>query len=174
MIKERIKNTLELEKKQIAESEHLSQDEKLQLTELVSEAAECTNGYEEPEKVQRVAETTFHVTTAMVKVMEQLAENNDLTKQLDQTVKNIDRKESLRDTQVIKINDDLAKIGRSVGRISVAVENRVKRDIRDLGWKDTLKLIAVKPWVWIFLVFFVFSPKCIELVQILIKKFGGG
>lgn len=98
MIKERIKNTLELEKKQIIESKHLTQDEKLQLTELVSEAAECTNGYEEPEKVQRMAETTFHVTTAMVKVMEQLAENNDLTKQLDQTMKGIDRKESLRDT----------------------------------------------------------------------------
>jgi len=172
MIKERIKNTLELEKKQISDSKHLTQDEKLQLTELVSEAAECTNGYEEGEKVQRVAETTFHVTTAMVKVMEQLAENNDLTKQLDETVKGIDRKESLRDTQVIKINEDLVKIGASVGKISLAVENRVKRDIRDLGWKDTVKLVMVKPWFWIFLVFFVFSPKCVELVQILIKKFG--
>ena len=139
----------------------------------MSEAAECTNGYEEQEKVQRVAETTFHVTTAMVKVMEQLAENNDLTKELDRTVKNIDRKESMRDTQIIKINGDLAKIGQDVSKISIAVDSRVKRDIRDLGWKDTLKLIAVKPWVWLFLVFFVFSPKCVELVQILIKKFGG-
>ena len=66
----------------------------------------------------------------------------------------------------------MLKIGQDVSKISVAVENRVKRDIRDLDWKDTLKLIAVKPWVWIFFVFFVFSPKCVELVQILIKKFG--
>lgn len=55
----------------------------------MSEAAECTNGYEESEKVQRVAETTFHVTTAMAKVMEQLAENNDLTKNLDGTMKDV-------------------------------------------------------------------------------------
>ena len=68
MMKERIKNALELQKKQIAESGHLTPDEKLQLTELVSEAAECTNGYEEGEKVQRVAETTFHVTTAMTRL----------------------------------------------------------------------------------------------------------
>ena len=50
-MKERIKNALELQKKQIVESEHLSQDEKLQLTELVSEAAECTNGYDGEDKV---------------------------------------------------------------------------------------------------------------------------
>jgi len=50
-IKEKIKNVLELEKKQIHDSKYLTPDEKLQLTELVSEAAECTNGYEESEKV---------------------------------------------------------------------------------------------------------------------------
>ena len=83
MMKEKIKNALELEKQQISGSRHLTPDEKLQLTELVSESAECTNGYEEPEKVQRVAETTFHVTMAVAKMMEQLAENNDLTKNLD-------------------------------------------------------------------------------------------
>lgn len=50
-IKEKIRNALELEKMQIRDSKHLTQDEKLQLTELVSEAAECTNGYEDGEKV---------------------------------------------------------------------------------------------------------------------------
>ena len=51
MMKEKIKNALDLEKKHISESKHLTPDEKLQLTELVSESAECTNGYEESEKV---------------------------------------------------------------------------------------------------------------------------
>lgn len=144
-IKEKIKNVLELEKKQIHDSKYLTPDEKLQLTELVSEAAECTNGYEESEKVQRVAETTFHVTTAMAKVMEQLAENNDLTKQLDSTMKTAVEKDK-------QIESDIKKI-------AAAVECRQKKDIRDLSWKDVIKLTLVKqPWLWLFLAALVFSP----------------
>ena len=106
-MKERIKNALELQKKQIVESEHLSQDEKLQLTELVSEAAECTNGYDGEEKVQHVAETTFHVTTAMTKVMQQLAENNDLTKELDYAMKQSAQKDIERDQMLNQIVRDI-------------------------------------------------------------------
>ncbi len=164
MMKERIKNALELQKRQIAESNHLTSDEKLQLTELVSEAAECTNGYEEGEKVQRVAETTFHVTTAMTRLTEQLAENNDLTKELDSTMKAVVLKEDARDKAI-------GKIGEEVGKIGAAVENRVKRDIRDLNWKDTMKLVLVKPWFWLFLAFFVFSPKCVELFEKFCDRF---
>lgn len=163
-MKERIKNALELQKKQISDSAHLTPDEKLQLTELVSEAAECTNGYEEGEKVQRVAETTFHVTTAMAKVMDQLAENNDLTKNLDGTMKKVVENDR-------SLNDQVGKIGGEVEKISEAVQNRIKRDIRDLGWKDTMKLVLVKPWIWIFLAFFAFSPKCLELAQLAIDRF---
>ena len=163
-MKERIKNTLDLQKKQIADSKHLTPDEKLQLTELVSESAECTNGYGEGEKVQRVAETTFHVTMAMARVMDQLAENNDLTKDLDGTMKQVVQNEN-------RLNGQIGKIGGEVEKISAAVQNRIKRDIRDLGWKDTLKLVLVKPWIWIFLVFFAFSPKCVELVQMLLDRF---
>ena len=164
IMKERIKNTLELQKKQIAESEHLSQDEKLQLTELVSEAAECTNGYEGEEKVQRVAETTFHVTTAMTKVMQQLAENNDLTKELDSTMKQSAQKDIERDQK-------LSQIISNIEQVATAVQSSPKRDIKDLNWKDTMKLVLVKPWIWVFFAIFVFSPKCIELVQLLVDKF---
>ena len=164
MMKERIKNALELQKRQIAESGHLTPDEKLQLIELVSEAAECTNGYEEGEKVQRVAETTFHVTTAMTRLTEQLAENNDITKELDSTMKSVVLKEDARDKAI-------GKIGGDVEKIQAAVENRVKRDIRDLNWKDTMKLVLVKPWFWAFLTFFVFSPKCVELFEKFCDRF---
>ena len=163
-MKERIRNTLDLQKKQIADSKHLTPDEKLQLTELVSESAECTNGYGEGEKVQRVAETTFHVTMAMARVMDQLAENNDLTKDLDGTMKNVVEREDARDTVIRKIGQDVEKIG-------VAVENRVKRDIRDLDWKDTMKLVLVKPWIWLFFALLVFSPKCLELFDRVCDKF---
>ena len=150
-LKEKIKNTLELEKRQINESRYLSSDEKLQLTELVSDAAECTNGFTEQEKVQHLSETTFHITTAFVKVMEQLAENNDLTKNLDDTIKEMNKK---------------------VDAVSDIVGNRVKRDVRDLDIKNVVKLILIKPWFWIFLTFFVFSPKCVELAQMIASKFG--
>ena len=157
-MKEKIKNALELEKRQISDSKHLTQDEKLQLTELVSEAAECTNGYEEEEKVQRMAETTFHVTTAMTKVMKQLAENNDLTQKLDETMKTVVEKEE--------------KIESEVQKIAIAVDRRVKKDIRDLGWKDTFKLALVKqPWPWLFLGIVAFSPVGIDFFKWLIKFF---
>lgn len=158
MMKERIKNTLELEKQQISSSQHLTQDEKLQLTELVSEAAECTNGYEEAEKVQRVAETTFHVTTAVAKVMEQLAENNDLTKSLDQTMKTVVEKEE--------------KIEQNVQKISEAFDTRAQRDIRDLDWKNTLKLALVKqPLAWIFLMVILFTPYGADFVKFIMGLF---
>lgn len=157
-IKEKIKNALELEKRQIYDSKHLTQDEKLQLTELVSEAAECTNGYEESEKVQRVAETTFHVTTAMAKVMQQLAENNDLTKELDETMKTVIEKEE--------------KIAFEVQKIAIAVDGRMKKDIRDLNWKNTFKLALVKqPWPWLLLGVIAFSPVGNDFFKWLMKLF---
>ena len=158
MMKEKIKNALELEKQQISGSQYLTPDEKLQLTELVSESAECTNGYEEPEKVQRVAETTFHVTMAVAKMMEQLAENNDLTKSLDQTMKTVVEKEE--------------KIGQNVQKISEAVDQRVQKDIRDLDWKNTLKLALVKqPLAWIFLTVILFSPYGADFVKFIMGLF---
>ena len=163
-MKERIKNALELQKKQIVESEHLSQDEKLQLTELVSEAAECTNGYDGEDKVQRVAETTFHVTTAMTKVMQQLAENNDLTKELDYAMKQSAQKDIERDQMLNQIISNVKKV-------ATVVQSSPKRDIKDLNWKDTIKLVLVKPWIWVFFAIFAFSPKCVELVHLLIDKF---
>jgi len=144
----------------------------LQLTELVSDAAECTNGFTEQEKVQHLSETTFHVTTAMVKVMEQLAENNDLTKNLEEGFTKLEGKISKREEFIDGLGKKVDGMGQKVDAIQQAVQNRVKRDIRELGWKDTMKLVMVKPWVWIFLAFFVFSPKCIELVQLLINYFG--
>lgn len=52
------------------------------------------------------------MTTAMAKVMEQLAENNDLTKQLDVTTKQLDvtmkdalEKDELIEAEVKKISD---------------------------------------------------------------------
>ena len=51
------------------------------------------------------------------------------------------------------------------------MQSSPKRDIKDLNWKDTAKLILVKPWIWVFFAIFVFSPKCVELVHLLIDKF---
>ena len=42
---------------------------------------------------------------------------------------------------------------------------RSKRNIKELNWSDTVKLVLVKPWVWIFASFFVFSPKAVEILQ---------
>jgi len=142
-MKEKIKNILDLEKERINKSRFLSADEKLQLAGLVSEAAECTNGLTEQEKIQNLSETTFGITTVIVKVMDQLSENNNLTKSLDE----------------------------KMGAIQDMVHNRVKRDIRDLGWADTIKLCLVKPWIWIFLGVVCFSPKGLEILQMLLQHF---
>lgn len=166
-MKERIKNALELQTNHICESKSLTADEKMQLTELVSEAAECTNGYDEQEKVQRLAETTFHVTTALARVTQQLSENNALTKNLDGTLCEIGKKEAGRDASLKRIDGEVQKISAAVQQAAAG-----KRDIKNLSWKDTAKLVLVKPWVWVFLAFFVFSPKCLELLQIAMKKMG--
>lgn len=140
-IKEKIKSIRDLERDRINASHYLSADEKLELTSLVTDAAECTNGYTEQEKVQNISETTFAITTLIVKIMEQLSENNELTKTLAQKVDNL----------------------------SQVVGNRVKRDIRELSMKDTLKLVFVKPWIWVFLSVICFSPKGLQVLEIVMQ-----
>ena len=140
-IKEKIKSIRDLERDRINASHYLSADEKLELTSLVTDAAECTNGYTEQEKVQNISETTFAITTLIVKIMEQLSENNELTKTLAQKVDNL----------------------------SQVVGNRVKRDIRELSVKDTLKLVFVKPWIWVFLSVICFSPKGLQVLEIVMQ-----
>ena len=140
-IKEKIKSIRDLERDRINASHYLSADEKLELTSLVTDAAECTNGYTEQEKVQNISETTFAITTLIVQIMEQLSENNELTKTLAQKVDNL----------------------------SQVVGNRVKRDIRELSVKDTLKLVFVKPWIWVFLSVICFSPKGLQVLEIVMQ-----
>lgn len=73
-------------------------------------------------------------------------------------------KETERDEKLCKISADIEKV-------ALNMQSSPKRDIKDLNWKDTAKLILVKPWIWIFFAIFAFSPKCIELVQLLADKF---
>ena len=46
------------------------------------------------------------------------------------------------------------------------------RKIEDLDWMDTLKLILVKPWIWICVGIIFFSPKGVEIIQLLLNYFG--
>lgn len=86
-----------------------------------------------------------------------------MTKQLDTTMKSVIEKEDARDGVLSAVSAD-------VKHISEAVHNRIAKDIRDLNWKDVLKLVLVKPWLWLCLALLSFSPKGVELIATLFDK----
>ena len=64
------------------------------------------------------------------------------------------------------------KIEQNVQKISEAVNQRVQKDIRDLDWKNTLKLALVKqPLAWIFLIVILFSPYGADFVKFVASLF---
>lgn len=139
----------------IQESVHFTNDEKIRLASLVTDAAECTNGLTEQEKVQNLSETTFGIVTAIINLTEQLNQNNSLTKDVKETLDQFGREKTEMEREV-----------------SLLEKRPVKNDIRNLGWKDTMKLCLVKPWVWILLSVMTFSPKGLEVLDLLLQKFG--
>ena len=88
----------------------------------------------------------------MVNLTEQLNENNTLTAKV---AEKIDALEEQRKESQTKYEDLVNQV-------------RSKRDIKDLGWKDTIKLVLVKPWFWVFLAVTTFSPKGLEIIQLLL------
>ena len=146
---------MDMDLEKIHNSEHFSNDEKIRLTSLLTDAAECTNGLTEYEKVQNLSEITFGVVTAVINITEQLNENNRITKEV---------KQSLDEFKIEK-----KQIEEEVHQLE---KRPTKNNIKDLDWKATLKLCLVKPWIWIFLSVVTFSPKGLEVLNLLIDKFG--
>ena len=153
-IKDKIMVQRDLHLERINKSKSLTNEEKISLTGLVVDAAEGTNGLTEHDKIQNVSETTFLLATAMVNLTEQLNENNSLTAKVAEKIDGLEKQR--KDSQQ-KYQDLVEQV-------------RTKRDIKNLDWKDTMKLVLVKPWFWIFLAVTTFSPKGLEIIQLLLGQ----
>ena len=70
MISESVKGRMETAIESIRESRDLDANEKLFLTDLITQSASGTNGLTPEEKLQSVSETVFHL--ALIQVMERL------------------------------------------------------------------------------------------------------
>ena len=158
-MKEKIKFQRDLHLERIQKSNCLSNEDKVALTNLVVEASEGTNGLTEHDKLQNVSESTFYLTTAIVNLTENLNRNNVLTERVAKHISEIDDQ-----FQKIESNIQTMKDEGQVKYSDLVSQVRAKRNIKELNWSDTLKLVLVKPWIWVFAAFFVFSPKAIEIL----------
>ena len=160
---------------------------------MVCNAAEGTNGLNHQDKLQNVSESSFERTTMMIGVEEKLLV---LQNKLENNKTAIDSiKEELKDnTNQLKTN--ISQISESIDGLSSQIKilvsqktscdqkfaqiatqlNKTKTSpqqnkIENLSWKDTLKLLLVKPWIWIAISLISFSPKCIEILHTIIDRF---
>ena len=139
--------------RKIQNSPHFTDDEKMRLTSLVTDAAECTNGLTELEKVQNLSETTFGIVTAIVNLTEQLNQNNSLTKEVRKTLEQFRQQKTEIEMEVRRLE-----------------KGQLRYNIKDLHWKDIIKFCFMKPWIWIFLSTATFSPKGIEILNFLVRN----
>ncbi len=49
---------------------------------------------------------------------------------------------------------------------------RIKNSFENLSWSQILKIIIIKPWIWIFLSIVCFSPKGLDIISKIIGLFG--
>ena len=163
-MKEKIKFQRDLHLERIQKSDALSNEDKVALTNLVVEASEGTNGLTEHDKLQNVSESTFYLTTAIVNLTENLNRNNVLTEKVARRIDEMEDRFQKIDTSIQTIKDE-----NQVKYSDLVAQVQAKRNIKELNWSDTMKLVLVKPWVWIFAAFFVFSPKAIDILQMAIE-----
>lgn len=64
-------------------------------------------------------------------------------------------------------------ISKKLDDIAEITQAKPQHNIENLDWMDTIKLVLAKPWFWIWASVICFSPKGIEIVQMLIDHFGG-
>ena len=159
-MKDKIKFQRDLHLERIQKSSSLSNEDKVALTNLVVEASEGTNGLTEHDKLQNVSESTFYLTTAIVNLTENLNKNNYLTEKVAMHISEMDDR-----FQKIETNVENMKAESRMKYSDLVDQVRAKRNIKDLNWADTAKLVLVKPWVWIFAAFFVLSPNAIDILQ---------
>lgn len=160
---------------------------------MVCNAAEGTNGLNHQDKLQNVSESSFERTTMMIGVEEKLLV---LQNKLENNKTAIDSiKEELKDnTNQLKTN--ISQISNSIDGLSLQIKTLVSQKtscdqksaqiasqsnqaktspqqnkIENLSWKDTIKLILVKPWIWIAIALISFSPKCIEILHTILDRF---
>lgn len=162
---------------------------------MVCNAAEGTNGLNQQDKLQNVSESSFERTTMMIGVEEKLLV---LENKLESNKTAIDSiKEELKDN-TNQLKTDISQISESIDGLSSQIKTLVSQKtscdqkfaqiatqlnqtktppppqqnkIENLSWKDTLKLVLVKPWIWIAISLISFSPKCLEILHIIIDKF---
>ena len=177
----------------IKASENFLEEQKQHYIEMVCNAAEGTNGLNQQDKLQNVSESSFERTTMMIGVEEKLLvlenklENNktaidsikeelkDNTKQLktniSQISNSIDGLSSQIKTMVSQKTSCDQKFAQIASQINQAKTHPQQNNIENLSWKNIIKLVLVKPWIWITISLISFSPKCLEILHIIIDKF---
>lgn len=177
----------------IKASENFLEEQKQHYIEMVCNAAEGTNGLNQQDKLQNVSESSFERTTMMIGVEEKLLvlenklENNktaidsikeelkDNTKQLktniSQISNSIDGLSSQIKTLVSQKTSCDQKFAQIASQINQAKTHPQQNNIENLSWKNIIKLVLVKPWIWITISLISFSPKCLEILHIIIDKF---
>ena len=63
------------------------------------------------------------------------------------------------------------KFAQIASQINQAKTHPQQNNIENLSWKNIIKLVLVKPWIWITISLISFSPKCLEILHIIIDKF---
>ena len=159
---------------------------------MVCNAAEGTNGLNHQDKLQNVSESSFERTTMMIgveekllvlqnklecnktaidSIKEELKDNtNQLKTDISQISDSIDGLSSQIKTllsQKISCDQKSSQISNQLNQTKISKQNKIE----NFSWKDTLKLILVKPWVWIAISLISFSPKCIEILHTILDKF---
>ena len=182
----------------IQESDFLPQKDKQALIEIISDAAECTNGFTEKQKIQGLSETTFDLTRILASLYETVCKNEDtIQNNLNSNIIKMDEKLDDLTTKIDVINlNNISKMGDLTDTTKELCENKVKchaihkticdhiirlennaksqknKSFENLTFTQILKLILIKPWVWIFLSVICFSPKGLEMISKIITLIG--
>lgn len=141
MMKDKIVIQRDFELQRLKDSKNLSDEEKLYLIDLVSDAADGTNGLDEKDKLQNVSETSFKLATLMSRVV-------DTTTTLPEMSKCIQQISSKLDSGIDPSEEE-----------------------HQASWNSTAKKVLTSPWPYICIAVLGFSPYCVDLLKILLTTF---
>ena len=105
-------------------------------------------------------------------IKEELKDNtNQLKTNISQISESIDGLSSQIKILVSQKSSCDQKFAQIATQLNKTKTSQQQNKIENLSWKDTIKLLLVKPWIWIAISLISFSPKCIEILHTILDRF---
>ena len=144
---------------------------KKQLLSLLHTASEATNGITLEEKVQKITESILGLVISQITFLDSVDKKIATANQ--EKCNGCKAMKLANDTEEQKRQEEIINAWKEANGIKDAPQ-QANVDVKQLSMSDTVKMILLKPFVWIFGTVVAFSPYGVDMLNAILKFLSKG